>query len=250
MYEPSKPASINSDHELNSDATSPKRPAWFYVEETTALHINIRRPKEGDDSDGTSSTAMLDPKQALDLFLCFGQCADFHGISIIEHRTDSFVCILDANDPNSAGDSVGQLLTFAADLNHRLVRFSVPLEARMGMASGPTTLVGSTPAVIGNAANIAEDMARLAAAAAVAVHESALWRWAAAARRTPPAAAPVNCMGGQSARAAMFDLEAEAFRPSAAAAAAAAASAAAAPRIVASAPPPCAARRLSRSASV
>jgi hypothetical protein len=81
-------------------------------------------------------------------------------------------------------------------------------------------------------------MAEAGAAGAVAVHESALWRWAAAARRLPPPSMFIECARGERGRAAAFDLEACAFRRPPAAAG-----------DVAAAAPESGARRLRRSAS-
>ena len=241
---------------FNTETTRPKKLEWFVAEKSTVLHINVQITQAA----STNMSSMQAAEQVLDVYSCFRQYATIHGISIVELRTNSFVCVLDADDPDCAGEPVGQLLAFATDLNHHLLSRPAPLHARMGMASGPTALIGTPPVVVGDAANIAEDMARLGAVAAVAVHESALWRWAAAAGRAPPPASRVDCASGRSRGAAVFDLETGSFAaPTNAAAAAAAletaAAAAAAPKIIAAAaaahrpPPGCAGRRLSRSAS-
>jgi hypothetical protein len=219
-----KPALNNGDEGINP--SRPKRLDCFVAEKTTVLHIKVQNTQ----AKNTTMSAIQLAQQVLDVYSCVSQSATIHGISIIEPRTDSFVCVLDADDPNCEGDPVGQLLAFAADLNSRLTSRPEPLQSRMGMASGPTALIGSHPAVVGDTANIAEDMARLGTVATVVLHESALFRWA-------PSAPPVDCAGGR----AVFDFETGSFRPAAAAAAATPKIAAA---MLSQPPPPCAARQL------
>jgi hypothetical protein len=244
----SKSAPIMCNQRSNADSTT-KKLQWFVADNATVLHIRVQSMHAA----STTMTAMQRAQQAEDVYSCVYTAAAIHGIPIIDPRTDSFVCVVDADDPSCAGDPVGQLLrvAFAADLTRRLISRPAQLQARMGMASGPTAVIGTSPAVVGEAANIAADMARLGAVAAVAVHESALLRWAAAARHAPPAAAPVECGGGRSGRAAVFDLETGCFRP---AAAALASPPAAVPKIAIAAAaqplmPRCAGRRLCWSAS-
>jgi hypothetical protein len=132
------------------------------------------------------------------------------------------------------------MLLLAADLHRCLPAATASLRAgggtrlRMGMASGSAALLQpasgplqAAPSVLGvrgDAADVAQEMAGACAVGAVAVDESALWRWAAAARRLPPPSALVECgRAGRRRRVGTFDLAAGAFRlpPDAAHAAAA-----------------------------
>jgi hypothetical protein len=219
-----KKSHIGCNRDVNKDIAKPKRLTWQIAEKATVLHINVQTIQ---DQATPKLNTMMQAKDALDLYSCVYKAAVSHCIWIIEPRADSFVCVLDAEDPDCAGDPVGKLLTFAADLHSNLANRS--LQAHMGMASGETTLVGTLPAVIGDAATIAEDMARLGAVAAVSVDESALIAWAAAARRAAPAAQAVECSGGRRRRGATFELETGCFRAEAVAAA---------PKITAATPQP------------
>jgi class 3 adenylate cyclase len=189
----------------------PKRMECFVAENATVLHIITQNVQ----AKSKAMSAMQVAQRVIDIYSCVGQATANHGISHVEYRTDSFVCLLDLDDPICNGDPVEHLLAFAADLHQRLANLDDPLQAHMGMASGATALIGTTPAVVGAAANIADDLASLGIPAAVAVHDSALWRWASAARRSPPPAPPVECASGRCWRVAVFDLGSGSFRPAA-----------------------------------
>jgi hypothetical protein len=206
------------DERVPSDLIKPKRIHWFVAEKATVLHINIKE----DNTERTAMSAMQVAQRVIDLYSCVGQAAIKHGISHVEYRTDSFVCILD--DSICVGDPIGMLFAFASDLRQRLANLTDPYESYMGIALGATTLLESPLAIVGGAANIAEDMARLEISDAVAVHESALWRWASAARRPLPLPLPlpVACASGRHRRVTAFDLGSCSFHPAPAAAAAAA----------------------------
>jgi hypothetical protein len=245
-----KSAPVDTNKGRNPESFRPiKRIEWLVVEKATVLHIYVRSIQA---PSAKMISAKQEVEQAIDVYACLAQSAAIHGISIIEPRADSFVCVLDTEDSHCSSDPVGQLLSFAADLHRQLTSRS--LHVHMGMASGATALVGTLPAVVGDAATIAEDMARLGAVAAVSVHESALWRWAATTSHAAPAAHDVECGGERRRRAATFELETGCFRAAAAVAAAAAAAsaataAAAAPKIAVSSPAPRSARLLRRSIS-
>jgi hypothetical protein len=177
------------------------RMEWFVAEKATVLHVNIQNSR----ATKIGMDAVQVAQRVIDLFSGVSQVAIDHGISHVEYRTDSFVFVLELDDPICAGDPVGKLLAFAADLHQHLANLTDPLQSHMGMASGATTLMGTT-AVVGGAANIAHDMALLEIPAVVAVHESALWRWASAARRPLPLPLPVECAGGCRRRVTAFDL--------------------------------------------
>ena len=161
---------------------------------------------------------------------------------IAEKRWDSFILVGkdmtttqaretaladDAGVLSISGDDIlGPMLIFAANLhaglhaNQALRRFD--LTVAMGIASGTMTLIGgdsgscwSARRALGvrdDAAHIAQAMAGLGVPATVLVHESALWRWAAATRRLPPAAACIRLESGEQHRAAIFDVHRRRFR--------------------------------------
>jgi hypothetical protein len=125
-----------------------------------------------------------------------------------------------------ADSIVGRMLALAIELHYRLHSSRTfhdnGLQLAMGIASGSTTLLGSgfgaswtargALSMRGDAADLAQEMAGVCGAGAVAVHESALWRWAAAERCLPPASELVAVEGGERRRAGMFDLGTLAFR--------------------------------------
>jgi hypothetical protein len=116
-----------------------------------------------------------------------------------------------------AKDNIEQLLSFASSLFFSLksahAHQSAGLRFTMRIVTGPITLLDSsaesTQIAIGNAAYCAEAMA---AVAAPDVHESALWRWAAATRRLPPGSDVITLESGERRRAGAYDLERGCFR--------------------------------------
>ena len=169
-----------------------------------------------------------------------GTVASSYQVEIAEARCSSFVLVCDdAADPASSGSfcefqqdqpiitSLVRLLSLVIDLHRRLQLTQAQhggLWLSMGIASGSVTLLGcgsgaawspwTALPVRDDAAQLAEEMAAAAAGdrSAVAVHESALWRWAAAAREMPPPSDWVHVHSGGRRRAAVFDLRDGEFR--------------------------------------
>jgi hypothetical protein len=161
---------------------------------------------------------------------------------VVEKRWDSFVLFsydlrisadleianTEKRNANAGScNSVDRMLTLAVDLHTRLLASkalkSGELQLAMGIASGTMALLGfsqesswaarSALGGWGDSAAMAETMAGIGADGAVAVHESALWRWAAATRRLPPASAMFRLECGELRRAAMFDVRERRFLP-------------------------------------
>ena len=121
---------------------------------------------------------------------------------------------------------VARMLVLAVELHSRLhsngAFMGKGLQVAIGIASGSTTLLGSgfgsswtargALSLRGDAASLAEEMAGLGVPGAVAVHESALWRWAAASRLLPPATEVLEVEGRERRRAGLFDLGTLRFR--------------------------------------
>jgi hypothetical protein len=222
----------------SSDFIKPKRLEWFVAENATVLHINTQYAQAAK----AAISVMQVAERVIGLYSCVGEAATDHGIPHVEYRNNSFVCVIDLDDPCCAGDPVRKLLAFAADLRQRLANLTAPVQAHMGMASGATTLIRTPLAVIGGPANIAEGMARLEIPAAVAMHDTALRRRTV---RLLPALPPVECAGEWSRQTAVFDFGTCSFRPADATVAVATPKLAAVPSPF----PPSVARGLRRSVS-
>ena len=182
---------------------------------------------------------------AADLYALMRETTSMHGVEVFEPRRNCFICVLSGDSSaiecernRLAGLQVRRMLALAADIHSRLrdstslLRDFVSTGLQMGVACGAVALVARSglgmwtapcgPSVWGDAVDIAQEMAEAGMPVTVAVHQSALWRWAAAAHQLPPPSELVE--GGRvgARRAAAFDLEARTFRPWHAAAAAAA----------------------------
>jgi class 3 adenylate cyclase len=157
-------------------------------------------------------------------------------MDIVDRRWESFIMISNNEDEqvqpmqisddcetpasNCVISDVDRMLAVAVELHYRLHSICTlhdnGLQLTMGIASGSTTLLGSgfgaswisrgALSTRGDAADLAQEMAGVCGAGAVAVHESALWRWAAAGPRLPPACDVVTVVGGERRLAGMFDL--------------------------------------------
>ena len=235
-------------------AVRSKRLDWRTQAKITALVVSIK----GLSTMNVHQIACVMPE----LYQHIEDAAAAHGATVAEKRWDSFILKSDEEDEDSSpaetgcgcrrrrctGETVGQMLALAADLDGRLQSTQAlqlgGLTLSMGIAWGSMTLLGSgfgaswtscsAVGVRGDAADLAEEMAGVGAVGAVMVHESAFTRWAAAARCEPPASEPVSASGGGGrGRAAAFDFVWGRFRPSACFAV----------------PAPTKARRLCRSAS-
>ena len=176
-----------------------------------------------------------------ELFELVDGTAAAHSIDIADRRWDSFILMSCNTDMNSQGRrhlegesgtngivdcDVARMLALALELHSRIQSNSAFIEndlaLSIGIASGSTTLLGSgfgsswtargALSLRGDAASLAEEMAGLGVPGAVAVHESALWRWAAASRLLPPATEVLEVEGGGRRRAGLFDLGTLRFR--------------------------------------
>jgi hypothetical protein len=185
-----------------------------------------------------------------------------YGASVVEKRLDTCSFVLNCEDfpPESSAntthldlapcidaikeptlaiseDTVGRMLSLATDLHLRLssvlAQHSTHPNLTMGMAWGSMTMLGrsvgsswtacSALSVLGDAADLAEQMATAGTPGILVVHESALWRIPSVGR-PPPTSGPIMAADGRiQGRGAVFDLSARAFIWPAAAAAAAAA---------------------------
>jgi class 3 adenylate cyclase len=218
-------------------------------QQATVLFIKI----EGLDSACTALSLKQIVEMTAQIYQHIYEATLAQGVTLVEPRRNSFLCMLthdkdeqtarlrfqsDKEIWNSSfpGDKVRRMLALAADIHQRLR--TAPLLSSvlcsesglgMGIASGATTMMDPDSAgarvartslcVRGDAADVAQEMAEASVPGTVVVHESALWRWAAAARRLPPATVLVESRQGERRRAGAFDLEARAFRPLPAAAA-------------------------------
>jgi class 3 adenylate cyclase len=162
-----------------------------------------------------------------------------YGVSKVEVRGDCCVCVAGAEGavpapavsaPAAAdrrADQATRMLAFAAVLHRDLatlpaVATGTSTTARMGVATGEAAfLVSDTAAdpgaapfasVLGDTMMLAGQMEALAAPGLVYVHRSTADKWAKEAGRAPPASVVVECKGGFTARAAVFDCGAGAFR--------------------------------------
>ena len=161
-----------------------------------------------------------------------------HGVSTVEARGDSCVCVAGAEgaipsrtmtsaaaDPQH--DQATRILAFAAALHDNLRTLSAGVNTatatRMGIATGEASFLVSTAgagahfiSVQGEALGAATRMEALAGSGAVFVHRSTAHKWAAEARRPPPPSVGVECAGWGLQRAAVFDCATRAFLPVAA----------------------------------
>jgi hypothetical protein len=222
------------------DSTRSDKVDWQTAANITTLCVNIHG------LDTLSLTERIET--ILDILEQVEDAANMHGVLLVSKHLDTGAFILTSEDgadsthdlPASCMDnsssssqaSIVRMLTLASDLHHRL-RCIPPrgggVRAAAGVAYGAITVLrrgtgesrGACGAlsIRGDAADTAERMAAAAAPGTAAVHESALWRLAAAARRPPPPAEPVAAAadGLAAGRAAVFDLDARAFRRPAAA---------------------------------
>ena len=167
-----------------------------------ALYIRVQGLESAHEAMPSHQLAFAIPE----LFNQVHQAAATHAIEVVENRRDGFILICDDQQtepaPHQATPAIMRMLALATDL-HAGLRFTqlfrcLHLEAAaMGIASGPMLLMsesgGRGPSRVHlprDAGAVAEELAATAAVpGAVAVDESALWRWAAAARRRPPATA-------------------------------------------------------------
>jgi class 3 adenylate cyclase len=182
---------------------------------------------------------------AAELYALMLETTSMHGVEVFEPRRNCFVCVLtcDSQLPSAseckrnqlAGLQVRRMLALAADIHNRLhdstslLRDFGSTGLQMGMACGAVALMATHgvgvwttpcgPSVWGDAVDVAQEMAEAGVPGTVAVHQSALWRWAVAARRLPPPSELLESGRGWRGRAGAFDLEACAFRPPSAAAA-------------------------------
>jgi hypothetical protein len=155
--------------------------------------------------------------------------AEACSITVVERRGDSLSLIgpsvlVSEIDRRHRGtvNSLQQVLAFASYLSCSLKStqaYRIGVKYTFGIATGLITLLCSgtdelwtARSLMGNAAYIAEEMAAVATPDAAAVHESALWLWAVATRRLPPASEVMTMESGEWRRAGAYDLERRCFR--------------------------------------
>jgi class 3 adenylate cyclase len=166
--------------------------------------------------------------------------AAMHGVSTVEARGDSCVCVAGAEgvipSPTMASaaadpqhDQAIRMLAFAAALHDNLHTLSAGVGAniatatRMGIATGEASFLVSAAtsrtrfaSVQGEALGAATRMEALAGSGAVYVHRSTAHKWAAETWRPPPPSVRVACAGWGMQRAAVYDCATRAFLPIAA----------------------------------
>ena len=204
---------LMNDREGSRCTTNQRTIGCRTTKQITALHVKIN---------GVDQLCVENVASVLnEIYENVGTVASSYQVEIAEARCSSFVLVCDdAADPASSGSfcefqqdqpiitSLVRLLSLVIDLHRRLQLTQAQhggLWLSMGIASGSVTLLGcgsgaawspwTALPVRDDAAQLAEEMAAAAAGdrSAVAVHESALWRWAAAATsktRTAPDAKP------------------------------------------------------------
>ena len=207
-----------------------ERLSYRVVSSATALVVRL----EGLDTlyERTSTRQIADV--ASELYEQMDQAAHTQGVLVVDRRIDRFIFMdvsakapftEDESGTCSERESLQKLLAIAVDLHRRFpatlaLRSYTGLKLTMGVASGPAVLLGaehrggapSALGVHGVAVDRACAMAELGAAGTVAVDDSTLWRWAAAARSLPPPSSAFACGGGGGLRrAALFDLSARVF---------------------------------------
>ena len=203
---------LHDSQENQPEAKESKKLEWRCIRNATILFLRF---------DGLGELKILQTADLIsELYDYVDRCALPFSVSVVERRWDSLVLMGTSSEGNGhdhrGEENPASMFTLASELFSGLKSthaYRTGLQLRMGVASGTITLLGSgsggcwaSRSAMGDAAYIAEELAAVRGAETAAVHESALWRWAAAARRLPPDSTEVTLEGGQRRRVGTYDL--------------------------------------------